>query len=178
MNLSPQIPDKARISSYALLNIRLHFVRFSFLLSSQTPLIASIHLWNQSIENFMSSSPLGCDFVTSLLSLELLYKISKFQSNVTLKWPAGNSNIHVSQKKRNIHSLCICYLKVIEGQASLSTLFGTTRFVSTVHFFRIFWWSWKIHVLRSCERFYTIYFSLFLKIKSLDMLVWVYQIVA
>ena len=31
-------------------------------------LIASIHLWNQSIENFMSSSPpSGCDFVTSLL---------------------------------------------------------------------------------------------------------------
>ena len=30
-------------------------------------LIASIHLWNQSIENFMSSSPLGCDFVTSLV---------------------------------------------------------------------------------------------------------------
>ena len=31
-------------------------------------LIASIHLRDQSIENFMSSSPLGCDFVTSLLS--------------------------------------------------------------------------------------------------------------
>ena len=29
--------------------------------------IASIHLWNQSIENFMSSSPLGCVVVTSLL---------------------------------------------------------------------------------------------------------------
>ena len=29
-------------------------------------LIATIHLWNQSIENSMSSSPLGCDFVTSL----------------------------------------------------------------------------------------------------------------
>ena len=28
-------------------------------------LIASIHLWNQSIENFMSSSPWGCDFVIS-----------------------------------------------------------------------------------------------------------------
>ena len=28
-------------------------------------LIASIHLRGQSIENFMSSSPLGCDFVTS-----------------------------------------------------------------------------------------------------------------
>ena len=32
-------------------------------------LIAFIHLWNQSIENFMSSSPLGCDFVTYLFSL-------------------------------------------------------------------------------------------------------------
>ena len=31
-------------------------------------LIATIHLWDQSIENSMSSSPLGCDFVTSLLS--------------------------------------------------------------------------------------------------------------
>ena len=30
-------------------------------------LIASIHLWSQYIENFMSSSPLGCDFVTSLI---------------------------------------------------------------------------------------------------------------
>ena len=30
-------------------------------------LIASIHLRGQSIENFMSLSPLGCDFITSLL---------------------------------------------------------------------------------------------------------------
>ena len=30
-------------------------------------LIASIHLWNQSIENFTWSSPLRCNFVTSLL---------------------------------------------------------------------------------------------------------------
>ena len=30
-------------------------------------LIASIHLWNQYTENFMSSSPLRCDFVTSLI---------------------------------------------------------------------------------------------------------------
>ena len=32
-------------------------------LTSFVILIASIHLRNQSIENFMSSSPLGCDFV-------------------------------------------------------------------------------------------------------------------
>ena len=31
-------------------------------------LIASIHLWDQSSENFMSSSPSGCDFVTSLMT--------------------------------------------------------------------------------------------------------------
>ena len=31
-------------------------------------LIASIHLWNQCIENFTSSSLLVCDFVTSLIS--------------------------------------------------------------------------------------------------------------
>ena len=30
-------------------------------------LSASIHLWNRSIENLMSSSPFGCDFVTSLI---------------------------------------------------------------------------------------------------------------
>ena len=33
-------------------------------------LIASIHLWNQSTENSMSSSPLGCDFATSLIRTE------------------------------------------------------------------------------------------------------------
>ena len=32
-------------------------------------LIAAIHYWDQSIENSMSSLPLGCDFVTSLISL-------------------------------------------------------------------------------------------------------------
>ena len=31
-------------------------------------LITTIHLWNQPLENSMSSSPLGCDFVTSLLT--------------------------------------------------------------------------------------------------------------
>ena len=31
----------------------------------------------------------------------------------------------LSQKKRINRSLCMCYLKVIEGQASLSTVFGT-----------------------------------------------------
>ena len=52
-----------------------------------------------------------------------------------MKWPAGNENIHVSQKKINTRSLCICCLKVIEGQVSLSTVLGTLReFLSTVHF--------------------------------------------
>ena len=31
----------------------------------------------------------------------------------------------VSQEKSNARGLCVCYLKVIEGQVSLSTLFGT-----------------------------------------------------
>ena len=44
-----------------------------------------------------------------------------------MKWPAGNLNTHVSQKKRTNRSLCICYLKVIEGQVSLSTLCGTLK---------------------------------------------------
>ena len=35
--------------------------------------------------------------------------------------------MHVPQKKRTNRSLCICYLKVIEGQVSLATLFGTLR---------------------------------------------------
>ena len=38
-------------------------------------LTASIHLWNQFIENCMSSLPLGCDFVTSLL-LGYLYLLT------------------------------------------------------------------------------------------------------
>ena len=44
-----------------------------------------------------------------------------------MKWPAGNQNIHVSQKDSNNHILCICYLKVIQAQLSLSTLLGTLR---------------------------------------------------
>ena len=69
------------------------------------------------------------------------------------------------RKKSNDRSLSICYLKVIEGQVSLSTLFGTLRVFINGSFFVCF------VRFKSCERIYTIDFSLFLKIKSLDVLV-------
>ena len=34
-----------------------------------------------------------------LLYVEVFDKILKLHSNITMKWPAGNQNIHVSQKK-------------------------------------------------------------------------------
>ena len=43
--------------------------------------------------------------VSKLLSVELLNNISKLQANITLKWPAGNLNIHASQKKRTNRKL-------------------------------------------------------------------------
>ena len=63
------------------------------------------------------------------------------QSNITMKWPAGNQNIHVSQKKSNTCSLVVlvyAVLKVIEGQVSLSTLFGTLRVCINSSFFGYF----------------------------------------
>ena len=36
-------------------------------------------------------------------------------------------SMFVSQKKSANRIFCICYLKVTEGQVSLSTLFGTLR---------------------------------------------------
>ena len=72
--------------------------------------------------------------VSKLLYVELLNNISKLQSNITMKWPAG----HVSQEKRKSHSLCICYLKVIEGQVSLSTLLCTPRVCVDSLFFGYF----------------------------------------
>ena len=77
--------------------------------------------------------------VIKLLSVEVFDKISKLHSNITMKWPATNLNIHVSQKKSNTCSLCICYLKVIEGQVSLSTLFGTLRVCINDSLFRYFY---------------------------------------
>ena len=52
-------------------------------------LIATMHLWNQSIENSMSSSPLGCDFVTLLILLSLIKdksqtKQSKFAIHILI----------------------------------------------------------------------------------------------
>ena len=55
-----------------------------------------------------------------------------------MKWPAGNQNIHVSQKKSNNHSLCICYLKVIRAQLIFSTLLRTLRVCINSSFFGYF----------------------------------------
>ena len=44
----------------------------------------------------------------------------------------------LSHKKSNNRSLCICCLKVIEGQISLSTLFGTLRVSINGSFFGYF----------------------------------------
>ena len=55
-----------------------------------------------------------------------------------MKWAAGSSHIHVSQKKSDSRSLCICYLKVIEGQVSLSALLGTLRVCINSLFFECF----------------------------------------
>ena len=87
-----------------------------------------------------------------------------------MKWPANNQNMHVAQKKRTNRSLCICYLKVMEGQVSLSTLFGTTRVCVNSSFFG-YLDDFEKSTFKSCKRIYTIEFSLFLKIKSLDMFV-------
>ena len=79
-----------------------------------------------------------------------------------MKWPAGNLSNHVSQKKSNIRGLCICYLKAIKGQVSLLTLFRTLRVRINSSFFGYF----DGTRFKSCERIFTIYFSLFLKMKS------------
>ena len=67
----------------------------------------------------------------------------------------------------------MCNFKVLERQVSLSTLFGTLR----VYIKFLFWENLMVlkdpH-LKSCERIYTIDFSLFPKIKSLDIFVEVY----
>ena len=119
--------------------------------------------------------------VNVLLSVEIFNNISKLQSNITTKWPAGSYNINVSQKKgdtRDTRSLCICYLKVIEGQISLSTLFATMRVSINSSFFGYFdSLSLKDLRFKSCERIYTTDFSLFQKIKSIDVFVKVYQTV-
>ena len=54
--------------------------------------------------------------ISKLLSVEVFSNTSKLQSNIAMKWPAGNLNIHISQKKGDTRSLCICYLIVIEGK--------------------------------------------------------------
>ena len=76
--------------------------------------------------------------VSKLSSVELLNNISKLQSNITMKLSAANETVHVPQKNKTNCSLCICYLKVIEGQVSLTTLFGTPRVCVNSSFFEYF----------------------------------------
>ena len=77
-------------------------------------------------------------------------------------------NIHVSQKKSNNRSLRICYLKVVEGQVSLSTLPSTLTVRINGSFFGYFD-GLERSTFKSCERIYTTDFSLSLEIKSLDI---------
>ena len=63
------------------------------------------------------------------------------------------------RERENNRSLCICYLKVIEGQESLSTLFGTLRVYINGSFLDILM-VLKYPRFKSCERIYTIDFSL------------------
>ena len=67
--------------------------------------------------------------------------------------------------------------EVIEGQAVYQLYLVHRGLVSTVHFSDILMVSTNPR-FKSCKRIYTIDFSLFLKIKSLDMFIWVYQIAA
>ena len=106
--------------------------------------------------------------VSELLFVEVFDNISKLQS-VTMKWPAGSQTIHVSQKKRTNRSLCICYLKVIEGQVCLSTLCGTLRICVNSSFLGYFDGLEK-STFKSYEKIYTIDFSLSLEMKSLTIL--------
>ena len=63
-------------------------------------LITTIRLWNQCIENSMSLSPLGCDFVTSLLLLTRYRQnncIQLFNFSMWVLFESGaKSNIHIS----------------------------------------------------------------------------------
>ena len=74
------------------------------------------------------------------------------------------------RKKSNTRSLCICYLKAMEGQVSLSTLLGTLRVCINSLFFSDILMVLKDPRLKSFERINTIDFSLSLEIKSLDIL--------
>ena len=73
-------------------------------------------------------------------------------------------------EKRTDRSLGICYFKVIEGQVSLSALFGTPRVRVNSLFFGYFD-GLENTCLWSCETIYAINFSLFLNINSLDAFV-------
>ena len=102
-----------------VLNCRRNFLN----MISETRLIFSYSPYNKFIS--LESCFKIDHHVIKLLSAEVFDNILKLQSRITMKQPAGNQNINVSQKKSNTRSICIRYLKVIEGKVSLSTLLGT-----------------------------------------------------
>ena len=62
-------------------------------------LIAAIHYWNQLIENSMSSSSLGCDFVTSLLiPFKVIAKASRM---------SGSLNTLLAREMLTMKTICI-----------------------------------------------------------------------
>ena len=59
-------------------------------------LIASIHLWNQSVEDFMSSSSLGCDFITLLITRKQQVWFQKyFTCELSAAWTIFQRNFTV-----------------------------------------------------------------------------------
>ena len=76
--------------------------------------------------------------VSKLFSVEVFNNISQLQSNSTVKRAASNRNVDVSQTKSDTCSYCICYLKVVKGQVSLSTVCGALRVYTNSSFFGYF----------------------------------------
>ena len=53
-----------------------------------------------------------------------------------MKWSAGNYNIHVARKKKNIHSPCICCLKSYRGTSKfINSIFGSPNVCVNSSFF-------------------------------------------
>ena len=77
----------------------------------------------------------------------------------------------ISGEENKSQYLYLCYLKVTEGQVSLSTLYGTLR-VSVNSLFFEYFDGLENPRFKSCERIYTIDFSLSLEIKSLVSYRW------
>ena len=64
-------------------------------------------------------------------------------------------NVYVSHQKSDTRNLCACYLKLVKGEQSLSTLLGTLKY--TVHFPGILMTT-QVHVLMTCGRISSIDF--------------------